>query len=128
MQALRRSAKYDKLVVQNAERKPTTVEVENTTFGFIVEDEVSDIRKTFMEREKAEQERRKQMEEVSRCYFIARRAIVWLCGCVVVVVCVCVCVCVRVCVRVCVCVCVCVEVVTHPLSTHEPTHTQRRTQ
>lgn len=49
-------------MVRNASVKPTTVEVENTTFGFIVEDEVSEIRKAFIEREKAEQERRKQME------------------------------------------------------------------
>lgn len=61
-QALRRSAEYDKLLVRNASVKPKTVEVENTTFGFIVEDEVSEIRRAFIEREKAEQERRKQME------------------------------------------------------------------
>jgi hypothetical protein len=41
VQALKRAEKYDKLVVANAELKPKEIaKEEETTFGFLVEDEV----------------------------------------------------------------------------------------
>eukprot|EP00038_Savillea_parva_P012258 m.203347 g.203347 ORF g.203347 m.203347 type:complete len:655 (-) comp22094_c0_seq1:86-2050(-) len=61
--ALKRSEHYDKLIVRNASVKKRTIEEESTTFGFVVENEVDDIRKQFMEAAKAEEERRKQEEE-----------------------------------------------------------------
>lgn len=54
------------MIVQNAEVKGKAIEVENTAFGFLVEDEVNTIKKQFMDADQAEAERRQAEAEARK--------------------------------------------------------------